>query len=378
MRIPIWITVDNQTINHHTDNTATLVDRKTRWELVVLVVQNNTLRIQSHRAGWYLTVNKQGSCVFEQDETPQQLFQVVVANSQIHIRNVSSKGYLGVSGKQLICTLDKPAACNVLNAPVCLKAHTGKFMQNVFWYETAEAVNENRDSREQVIIHQLGNGAFRVQSRWNGRCLFVDDDNKCVFLRNKASQRELFQFVEVDGVVRIKSLFNNKWMDCAKVNGKIWCVKEKPDESCNWELEYLDWNNKFNAADLNKYALIGASTVGLGVLAPFAIVGALGAAGFGAGGVVAGSVAAGVQSSIGSVAAGSLFATCQSIGAAGLSAVGITASAAVGGGVGASGGALAGAFMGTEEEQANIAELVTELEKVDLDNNPAGNGENDG
>ena len=47
----------------------------------------------------------------------------------------------------------------------------------------------------------------------------------------------------------------------------------------------------------------------VGVAAPFVVVGGLAATGFGAGGVVAGSVAAGIQSSIGSVAAGSLFAS---------------------------------------------------------------------
>lgn len=40
----------------------------------------------------------------------------------------------------------------------------------------------------------------------------------------------------------------------------------------------------------------------------------LAAAGFGAGGVAAGSAAAAVQATIGNVAAGSLFAACQSAG----------------------------------------------------------------
>jgi hypothetical protein len=47
----------------------------------------------------------------------------------------------------------------------------------------------------------------------------------------------------------------------------------------------------------------------VGVAAPVVVLGGLAATGFGAGGVVAGSVAAGVQSSIGSVAVGSLFAS---------------------------------------------------------------------
>lgn len=55
-----------------------------------------------------------------------------------------------------------------------------------------------------------------------------------------------------------------------------------------------------------KGLLIG---LGVGVAAPAAIVGGLALVGFGAGGVVAGSIAAAIQSSIGSVAAGSAFAS---------------------------------------------------------------------
>ncbi|KAH8925309.1 hypothetical protein BT69DRAFT_1332286 [Atractiella rhizophila] len=60
----------------------------------------------------------------------------------------------------------------------------------------------------------------------------------------------------------------------------------------------------------------------------------LGVAGFGAAGVVAGSTAAAVQSAIGNVAAGSLFAFAQSIGAAGLAgSTVVAATGAVGAGV---------------------------------------------
>ncbi len=59
-------------------------------------------------------------------------------------------------------------------------------------------------------------------------------------------------------------------------------------------------------AKWKKGLLIG---LGVGVAAPVAITGGLALAGFGAGGVVAGSVAAGIQSAIGNVAAGSLFAS---------------------------------------------------------------------
>mmetsp|Transcript_12394 Transcript_12394/g.16273 ORF Transcript_12394/g.16273 Transcript_12394/m.16273 type:complete len:170 (+) Transcript_12394:69-578(+) len=61
---------------------------------------------------------------------------------------------------------------------------------------------------------------------------------------------------------------------------------------------------------------------------------ALTLAGFGAGGIVSGSIAAGIQSGIGNVAAGSLFAAAQGAGATGAIAsmtVGATATAATAG-----------------------------------------------
>ena len=48
------------------------------------------------------------------------------------------------------------------------------------------------------------------------------------------------------------------------------------------------------------------------------MTGGLAVAGFGTAGVAAGSLAAGIQSGIGNVVAGSLFATAQSVGAVGL------------------------------------------------------------
>lgn len=70
-----------------------------------------------------------------------------------------------------------------------------------------------------------------------------------------------------------------------------------------------------NGVAVGAIGAAGGAVTGLGgtVLASTA----LGAAGFAEGGIIAGSIAAGIQSGIGSVAAGSAFATLQSIGATG-------------------------------------------------------------
>lgn len=84
--------------------------------------------------------------------------------------------------------------------------------------------------------------------------------------------------------------------------------------------------------NLKKAAIIGGAIATGAVLAPVAVIGAVGALGFGTVGVAAGSIAAGIQSAVygGAVTSGSIFAICQSIGAAGLGIAGTVSSAAVG------------------------------------------------
>lgn len=92
------------------------------------------------------------------------------------------------------------------------------------------------------------------------------------------------------------------------------------------------------------YGMTGAGILGLSMIvaAPFAVVGAIGALGFGAEGIVAGSVAASMMSAeaiaagTGGVVAGGTVATLPSIGAAGLGIVGTTAAMTGGTVVGAS------------------------------------------
>lgn len=69
------------------------------------------------------------------------------------------------------------------------------------------------------------------------------------------------------------------------------------------------------ANDIAKDVGVGA---GVGAAATGGTALGLTAAGFTSSGVAAGSIAAGVQAGIGNVAAGSLFATCQSVAATGL------------------------------------------------------------
>lgn len=82
------------------------------------------------------------------------------------------------------------------------------------------------------------------------------------------------------------------------------------------------------------WGILAGIAIGVGVVATGGLL--LPAVGFTSAGVAAGSLAAATQASIGSVVAGSAFATCQSIGATGvlLSGGALATGGAVGGGVG--------------------------------------------
>ncbi|KAJ3267869.1 hypothetical protein HDV01_003871 [Terramyces sp. JEL0728] len=214
-------------------------------------------------------------------------------------------------------------------------AYTGNIMQNVFFWDTAEALNKNMKEFEQMEIKLCKDGGYRIQSRWDKMFLHVLDDGKCVFRKEDNSLNQIFYIITDDeGVTRIRSILNKCWMYCDAVDGKIWCLNDEPDEGCEWELKFLEMNDMFDSASLQRIALIGAGVVGCTVAALLVLMGGLAAVGFESGGVVAGSIAAGIQSSIGSVAASSIFATCQSFGAAGLTASATAATSAVGAGVG--------------------------------------------
>lgn len=96
----------------------------------------------------------------------------------------------------------------------------------------------------------------------------------------------------------------------------------------------MAYNFPISIVFLSLTVIIGKVALGAligGVAAVSAATFALPILGFGSAGVAAGSVAAGVQSLIGSVSAGSLFALLQSVGATGLAMGAKAAIATVGG-----------------------------------------------
>jgi len=109
---------------------------------------------------------------------------------------------------------------------------------------------------------------------------------------------------------------------------------------------------------------IGVTTISLAVAMPFAVMGVVGAIGFGSGGIAAGSAAAGMMSAEaiaagGGVAAGGTVATLQSIGATGLGAAGTAAAATAGaavGGLSSAGVVAATNSLGKEKKSVTLKE----------------------
>ena len=114
---------------------------------------------------------------------------------------------------------------------------------------------------------------------------------------------------------------------------------------------------------------IGLATAAAAVAAPYAVMGAVGALGFGASGIVGGSIGAGLMSAEaiaagGGVAAGGAVATLQSIGAAGLGLYGtgaaVTAGAVIGG-LTSSGVAKVSGGLKNEQEQIGLENAGSHL-----------------
>eukprot|EP00549_Striatella_unipunctata_P012758 CAMPEP_0118725372 /NCGR_PEP_ID=MMETSP0800-20121206/33104_1 /TAXON_ID=210618 ORGANISM="Striatella unipunctata, Strain CCMP2910" /NCGR_SAMPLE_ID=MMETSP0800 /ASSEMBLY_ACC=CAM_ASM_000638 /LENGTH=207 /DNA_ID=CAMNT_0006634065 /DNA_START=136 /DNA_END=759 /DNA_ORIENTATION=- len=117
------------------------------------------------------------------------------------------------------------------------------------------------------------------------------------------------------------------------------------EDSADWETWRLEpiMPETIHAHQIWNWVGLGVGTAALAVIAPFGVMGVIGAMGFGAEGIVAGSVAAGMMSAEavavgGGVAAGGLVATLQSVGAAGLGVAGVAAAAGTGAGVGLAAG----------------------------------------
>mmetsp|Transcript_26261 Transcript_26261/g.60027 ORF Transcript_26261/g.60027 Transcript_26261/m.60027 type:complete len:403 (-) Transcript_26261:41-1249(-) len=185
-------------------------------------------------------------------------------------------------------------------------------------------------------------GNFTIRSLERGKYLGSEQDGRLVLSESK--HHWSIESSPHEGSVVIKSVEHDLQLSCDE-NGHAHTTYRACGRK-TWRLEPI------MPCTISSKQIVGTGSAAIisAVAAPFAVVGIVGAIGFGSGGITAGSIAAWMMSTEaiaagGGVAAGGTVATLQSIGAAGLGAAGASVAAAtgavVGGGLSSAGVAAA-------------------------------------
>jgi hypothetical protein len=98
-----------------------------------------------------------------------------------------------------------------IDKPVCLKAYTGKSLQNEYHWRRGKCDNENTKAFEQMLIKKTKDDKYIIQSRWNDRNLHVQESGECVFASIEISESAKFEIqVGKDDKVRFISCYKSK------------------------------------------------------------------------------------------------------------------------------------------------------------------------
>jgi len=178
-------------------------------------------------------------------------------------------------------------------------------------------------------------GHFTVRSQEHKKYLGSSKD--CTKLIVSESQQHWIICDSPHGGVFIESVEHGGRLSC-NGNGHAYTTDSKD----GWETFCLEpiMPETISANKIWSLVGIGSTSIVSAVAAPFAVMGIIGAMGFGAGGIVGGSMAAGMMSveaiaAGGGVVAGGAVATLQSIGAVGLGVAYTSAAVAAGAAAGA-------------------------------------------
>ncbi len=250
------------------------------------------------------------------------------------IRSVEHGRYLAYSGKDLYTMVkDEDTAWHLEPANrnqffISSKSHDKRISSS---HDSPFAfTSHNRKGSEKWVIDPTGGpiGQFIIRSLEHGKYLGSSDGGKLIV---SESQQHWTICSSQYGGVFIQSLETGGRLSC-NVNGHAYTT----DTSEGWKTFCLE---PIMPVTINEKQIwrIGATSIVLAVATPFAVMGAIGAIGFGAEGIAAGSMAAVMMSAEaiaygGGVLTGGTVATLQSIGAVGLGA-GLGSAAAAAGAV---------------------------------------------
>lgn len=201
--------------------------------------------------------------------------------------------------------------------------------------------SKNRKGWEVWNLKFCEKGCIRLRSEAHDMYLGSDQNGK-LYQSSNADNNSLWEIqISATNSILLKSKKSGRFLSCDE-EGNNFSTRSTSDPGISevFCLEPTLPSTKTGAQLRN--LTIGGSVAALSIIAaPIAVVGMIGAMGFGGGGIAASSVAAGMMSaeaaaSGGIIAAGGTVATLQSIGAAGLGIAGTTASMSMGAVVGAS------------------------------------------
>ena len=216
--------------------------------------------------------------------------------------------------------------------------------------------HQNQKACEKWIIEPTAGtiGHFTVRSQEHGKYLGSSEDRKLIV---SDCQQHWIIFQSPHGGVFIESVEHGGRLSCDE-NGHTYTTDSKD----GWETYCLEPIMPVTISAKKIWSLVGIGSLSIvsAVAAPFAVMGIIGAMGFGAGGIVGGSMAAGMMSAEaiaagGGVIAGGAVATLQSIGAVGLGVAYTSAAVAAGA---AAGAGLAGVVVVTSLNLANAPEGI--------------------
>lgn len=152
--------------------------------------------------------------------------------------------------------------------------------------------SDNRKDWEKWIIQPDGDiGEFSIRSVTHGKYLHsIEDDDELVVNEHK----HLWNITSSPhGGVYIQSAKTGRHLSCNHDNHAYSTDDSHKGEWKSWKLEPI-MPRTISGKQIWSLVGIGASTIGLAVAMPFAVMGVVGAMGFGSGGIAAGSAAAGM------------------------------------------------------------------------------------
>eukprot|EP00985_Skeletonema_marinoi_P007576 scaffold3335_cov139-Skeletonema_marinoi.AAC.5 len=221
--------------------------------------------------------------------------------------------------------------------------------------------SKNRKSWEKWIVEPTNEkiGQYTIRSMEHGKYLGAEKNDKIIVSENKQLWTIGLSTQEGGGYLILSTEFNRRLT--LDENGNLH-TEEVGDSNVTWQLEAV-LPHTVSGKQIWSWVGAGVCSTILAVAMPFAVMGVVGAMGFGAGGIAAGSMGAGMMSAEaiaagGGIAAGGTVATLQSIGAVGLGLAGT--SMAVGAGAATGGlvsfGVIKATKFGTEHERIAIDE----------------------